>query len=100
MTVTAASLGLGADRHGQWCQYKAALVTRVLDLDVTTAGPVDACDYRRLALATPLRARVTLDVDCTLDCERVWVDEDWVLVETKDGLRRTTADALRTSRSA
>ena len=54
-------------------------------------------DYQRLTLAdTDASRRVTIDwgVECSLGGGRVWVDEDWVLVETKGGLRPSAADRL------
>jgi hypothetical protein len=42
------------------------------------------------------RVHFALDrqLKCTLDGGRVWIDEDWVLVETKGGLRTSPADTL------
>lgn len=96
------------ERHGRLGPDEAAFVTRVLDerdldIDVTTLVPSMRVDYRRLTLAdTAAHVRVTLDlgVECTLDGGRVWVDEDWVLVETKGGPRPSPADALLTSLGA
>jgi hypothetical protein len=56
--------------------------------------------YRRTTLAETAdeRCRVTVDwkVECSLDGERVWLDHDYVLVETKGGLRPSVADRLLT----
>ncbi len=89
-------------RHGHLGPYESAFVTRVLDdrgldVDVTALAPSMRVDYQRLTLAdTTAHLRVTLDlgIECSLDGGRVWVDEGWVLVETKGGLRPSPADAL------
>jgi hypothetical protein len=90
------------DRHGHLGPDETAFVARVLDdrgldIDVAALVPSMRVDYRRLTLAdTAAHLRVTLDlgVECTLDGGRVWVDEDWVLVETKGGLRPSPVDTL------
>lgn len=90
------------DRHGSLGPEEAAFVTRALDvrgLDIEVASLVPSMrvDYQRLTLAdTAASLRVTLDrgVECVLGDGRVWVDEDWVLVETKGGLRPSAADSL------
>ena len=90
------------DQHGLLGSDEAAFATGVLvergvDVDVSCLVPSMRVDYQRLTLAdTDASLRVTLDwgVDCTLDGGRVWVDEEWVLVETKGGLRPSPADAL------
>lgn len=89
-------------RHGQLGTDESAFVTQVLDdrgldVDVATLVPSMRVDYTRVTLAdTAAHLRVTLDlgVECQLDGGRVWVDEDWVLVETKGGLRPSPADAV------
>lgn len=89
-------------RHGHLGPDEAAFVTRVLEdrglaIDVTALIPSMRVDYRRLTLAdTTAHLRVTLDlgVECSLDGGRVWIDHDWVLVETKGGLRPSPADSL------
>jgi len=90
------------DQHGRLGADEAAFATGVLvdrgvDVDVSSLVPSMRVDYQRLTLAdTDASLRVTLDwgVDCTLDGGRVWVDEEWVLVETKGGLRPSLADTL------
>ncbi|WP_148613198.1 polyphosphate polymerase domain-containing protein [Nocardioides rubriscoriae] len=89
-------------RHGRLGPVEAAFVTRTLDdrgldVDVASLGATMRVDYRRLTLAdTDDHLRVTLDlgVQCTLEGGRVWVDEAWVLVETKGGRRPSPADVL------
>ncbi|MBB6629764.1 VTC domain-containing protein [Nocardioides sp. KIGAM211] len=89
-------------RHGRLGTDESAFVTQVLDdhgldIDVATLVPSMRVDYTRVTLAdTAAHLRVTLDlgVECSLDNGRVWVDEGWVLVETKGGLRPSPADAL------
>ena len=74
-----------------------ALAARGLDVDVAALEPSMRVDYRRLTLAdTEGGTRITLDwgVQCSLGSGRVWVDPDWVLVETKGGLRPGPADRL------
>lgn len=101
MTEKTVSLSEPA-RHGRLGPHEAAFVTRVfddrgLDIDVAALVPSMRVDYQRLTLAdTAAHLRVTLDlgVECSLGGGRVWVDEDWVLVETKGGLRPSSADAL------
>jgi hypothetical protein len=91
-----------ASRHGRLGPEEAVFVARVLaerglDIDVATLAPSMRVDYQRLTLAdTAAHLRVTLDlgVECALDGGRVWVDEAWVLVETKGGLRPSPADGL------
>jgi hypothetical protein len=89
-------------RHGLLGPDEAAFVSRVLDergldIDATSLAPSMRVDYQRLTLAdTAAHLRVTLDlgVQCSLDGGRVWVDEAWVLIETKGGLRPSPADGL------
>ena len=101
--VTHKSVALShPDQHGLLGLVEAAFITNALrergvDVDVASLGPSMRVDYERLTLAdTTASLRVTLDwgVECALDGGRVWVDEDWVLVETKGGLRPSPADAL------
>ncbi|MEO6512676.1 MAG: VTC domain-containing protein [Nocardioides sp.] len=95
-------------RHGHLGPDEAFFITgaledRGLDIDVTTLVPSMQVDYQRLTLAdTAAHLRVTLDlgVECSLEGGRVWVDEGWVLVETKGGLRPSPADALLASLGA
>ena len=90
------------DQHGLLGSDESAFVTDALrghgvDVDVTSLAPSMRVDYERLTLAdTAASLRVTIDwgVECSLDGGRVWVDDDWVLVETKGGLRPSPADAL------
>ncbi len=96
------------DRHGYLGPDEAAFVCQVLDahgldVDVPALIPSMRVDYQRLTLAdTAAHLRVTLDlgVECSLDGGRVWLDEDYVLVETKGGLRPSPADALLASLGA
>ena len=90
------------DRHGRMNATEAAfaagsLAEQGIDVDVQALTPSMRVDYRRVTLAdTTEGTRVTLDwgVECTLGDGRVWVDPDWVLVETKGGLRPGTPDRL------
>ncbi len=90
------------EQHGRLGVDEGAFVTRALaerglDIDVATLVPSMRVDYQRLTLAdTDASLRVTLDwgVECSLDTGRVWVDEGWVLIETKGGLRPSPADAV------
>lgn len=72
------------------------LVERRLAADVRLLRPTAEVSYRRTTLAdtTDDRCRVTLDwlVRCTLDGRAVWLDDDFVLVETKGGIRPSAAD--------
>ena len=73
----------------------AVLAERAVDVDVRMLQPSMEVQYRRVTLADTERSlRVTLDwgVECRLDGGRVWVDENWVLVETKGGVRPSEAD--------
>jgi hypothetical protein len=87
-------------RHGRLDGLEAGFVARVLadsgiDVDVGSLQPSAEVGYQRVTLAdTDQALRVTLDrgVECRLGRGRVWVDEDWVLVETKGGLRPSEAD--------
>lgn len=101
VTSKAVSLSL-PDRHGRLGTVEAAFVAgslaeQGLDVDVSALAPSMRVDYRRVTLAdTTEGTRVTLDwgVECTLGDGRVWVDPDWVLVETKGGLRPGAPDRL------
>jgi len=77
---------------------RATLAAHDLTADVLSLRPTMEVGYRRTTLAdtTDERCRLTVDwkVECTLDGERVWLDHDYVLVETKGGLRPGTADRL------
>lgn len=87
-------------RHGRLDGPEAEFVARVLaergvDVDVRALQPSMKVRYERVTLAdTEQSLRVTLDwdVECRLDGGRVRVDENWVLVETKGGLRPSEAD--------
>lgn len=72
------------------------LAERRLAADVRLLRPTAEVSYRRTTLAdtTDDRCRVTLDwlVRCTLDGRAVWLDDDFVLVETKGGIRPSAAD--------
>ncbi|MFC4785834.1 VTC domain-containing protein [Nocardioides sp. MAHUQ-72] len=101
--VTSKSVALShPDQHGLLGKDEARFATAALrdrgvEVDVASLGPSMRVDYQRLTLAdTAASLRVTLDwgVQCSLGGGRVWVDEDWVLVETKGGLRPGSADAL------
>lgn len=76
----------------------ATLAAHALDADVLSLRPTMEVAYRRTTLADTLEelSRVTLDwrVQCTLEGERVWLDQGYVLVETKGGLRPGRADRL------
>ncbi len=77
---------------------RATLAAHDLTADVMSLRPTMEVGYRRTTLAdtTDERCRLTVDwkVECTLDGERVWLDHDYVLVETKGGLRPGVADRL------
>ena len=77
---------------------RAALAAHDLTADVVSLRPTMEVGYRRSTLAdtTDEQCRLTVDwkVECTLDGERVWLDHDYVLVETKGGLRPSLADRL------
>jgi hypothetical protein len=71
------------------------LAARGITVDPATLGPTAEVRYRRATLAdTEAGQRVTLDwgLQSTLDGSRVWLDESWVLVETKGGLRLSAVD--------
>lgn len=76
----------------------ATLAARQMPTDVHALRPTMEVGYRRTTLADTVEemCRVTLDwqVHCTLDGERVWLDDDYVLVETKGGLRPSLVDRL------
>lgn len=76
----------------------ATLVAQQMTADVSLLRPTMEVAYRRTTLAdtSSEMCRVTLDwqVRCTLDGQRVWLDDDYVLVETKGGLRPSEADRL------
>jgi hypothetical protein len=92
-------------QHGRLGGHEVAFVTRELAgrglaIDVGSLEPSMRVDYRRVTLAdTGASLRVTLDrgVECSLGSGRVWVDEGWVLVETKGGLRPSAADRVLAS---
>ena len=75
---------------------RATLAAHDLTADLMSLRPTMEVGYRRTTLAdtTDERCRLTVDwkVECTLDGERVWLDHDYVLVETKGGLRPGVAD--------
>jgi VTC domain-containing protein len=79
---------------------RATLAAHDLTADVVSLRPTMEVGYRRTTLADTAdeRCRVTVDwkVECSLDGERVWLDHDYVLVETKGGLRPSVADRLLT----
>lgn len=66
--------------------------------DLHQLHPSVEVSYERMTLARvgtdPARMTVDWGVDCRLGPERVWVDEAYVVVETKAGLRPTYADRL------
>ena len=74
------------------------LAERSFAADVSVLRPTAEVSYRRATLAdtTEDRTRVTLDwqVRSTLDGRTVWLDERYVLVETKGGLRPGRADRV------
>ena len=74
------------------------LAERRLSADVRLLKPTAEVSYRRTTLAdtTDDRCRVTLDwlVRCTLDGRAAWLDDDYVLVETKGGTRPAAADRV------
>lgn len=76
----------------------ATLTAHAMDADVLALRPTMEVGYRRTTLAdtTDELSRLTLDwrVQCTLDGERVWLDNGYVLVETKGGVRPGRADRL------
>jgi len=68
-----------------------------LPSEVRTLQPTAEVTYQRTTLAHLERStRVTLDwgVTCTLPSGRVWVDPDYVLLETKGGPRPGMADRV------
>jgi VTC domain len=77
---------------------RGALAAHAITADVRALGPTMEVSYRRTTLADTEHehSRVTLDwhVQCLLDGERVWLDHDYVLVETKGGERPGAADRL------
>jgi hypothetical protein len=76
---------------------RSALLAQGIEDDLSTLGPTMEVRYRRTTLAdTEAHERVTLDhgVRCTLGGDRVWLDDDCVLVETKSGLRLSPADRV------
>jgi hypothetical protein len=95
-------------RHGRLDGAEADFVADVLagrgvGVDVEELQPSMEVDYQRVTLADTERGmRVTLDwgVDCRLDGGRVWVDDNWVLVETKGGNRPSDADRALVSMGA
>jgi VTC domain len=76
----------------------ATLAENQMPVDVGELRPTMEIAYRRTTLADTVNemGRVTLDwqVYCTLDGRQVWLDDDYVLVETKGGLRPGQADRL------
>jgi VTC domain-containing protein len=91
------------DSYGRLDEASAAFVAATLaenqtPVDVRELRPTMEIAYRRTTLADTVNemARITLDwqVHCTLDGQRVWLDDDYVLVETKGGLRPGQADRL------
>ncbi len=76
----------------------ATLAAHEMPADVRALRPTMEVGYRRTTLADTddEMCRLTVDwrVECTLDEERVWLDHDYVLVETKGGLRPSRADRL------
>ena len=95
-------------RHGRLDGPEAEFVAdeltrRGVDRAVEELQPSMRVDYQRVTLADTERGtRVTIDrgVDCRLDGGRVWVDDNWVLVETKGGIRPSRADRALTSLGA
>jgi hypothetical protein len=79
----------------------ACLAERRLSGDVRLLRPTAEVGYRRTTLAdtTTDLCRVTLDwqVRCTLDGHTMWLDDGYVLVETKGGLRPGGADRVLSS---
>ncbi|MGZ4494757.1 MAG: polyphosphate polymerase domain-containing protein [Nocardioides sp.] len=74
---------------------RATLEAQGITDDVSTLRPSMEVRYRRTTLAdTVAHERVTLDwgVHCDLAGDRVWLDDDCVLVETKSGIRLSPAD--------
>jgi VTC domain len=91
---------IDAHRYGRLDEQARAFIGTVLAEQgiVADAGglapSMEVC-YRRMTLAdTAAGERVTLDWDmrCTLDGDRVWLDDSCVLVETKGGLRPSPVD--------
>lgn len=76
----------------------ATLAERQMPADVSELRPTMEVGYRRTTLAdtSTEMCRVTFDwqVHCTLDGHQVWLDEGYVLVETKGGARPGQADRL------
>ncbi len=73
------------------------LAERGVGVDALMLGPTMEVGYRRATLAdTGCSLRVTLDwgVECRLDGGSVRLDDAWVLVETKGGVRPSVADRL------
>jgi hypothetical protein len=77
---------------------RTTLAGHGLDAEVGSLRPTMEVAYRRTTLAdtTDEQCRLTVDwkVECTLDGELVWLDHDYVLVETKGGLRPSRADRV------
>ena len=91
-----------ATRHGRLDgperQFVAATLADLgLPVDAEALAPSMSVGYRRVTLAdTEQSLRVTLDwgVECRLADDRVRLDEDFVLVETKGVSRPSDADRL------
>ena len=77
---------------------RSTLASHGLTADVVSLRPTMEVAYRRTTLAdtTEEQCRLTVDwkVECTLDGGLVWLDHDYVLVETKGGLRPSRADRM------
>jgi len=91
-----------ADGYGRLTAHSLAflqesLATQGIRDDLSNLRPTMEVRYRRITLAdTTTHERVTIDdgVRCSLGGDRVWLDEDTVLVETKSGPRLSRADRV------
>ncbi len=94
-----------ADSYGRLSNHDrsfvgSTLARHAIRVDAAELHPTMEVTYERATFARlgPAPARMTVDwgVSCHLDGQRVWVDLDHVLVETKGGVRPTDADRLLT----
>lgn len=100
--TTKAVAALAHHDHGVLTPDRAAFVEETLreqgiDVDVADLAPSMTVGYHRATLADTVggtRATLDWDVLCRLGHGRVWVDPDWVLIETKGDLRPGTADRV------
>lgn len=72
-----------------------SLTDQGIDVDARSLRPSMEVSYHRVTLAdleTSLRMTMDSGVTCLLDGNRVWVDSEYILIETKGGLRPSEAD--------